>query len=83
MSGQVSIRKWGNTQGICIPKEIMKIFNWNISDTLLLKINGDELVIKKAFIHKSYEERLRENGGITNTVSDFDWGDPVGKEIIE
>ncbi len=36
---------------------------------------------KKQFVHKSFEERLAEyNGEIS--VCDFDWGEPVGRELL-
>ena len=42
---------------------------------------NDSIVLRKQFVHKTFEERLAEyNGEIT--VSDFDWGEPVGREIL-
>ena len=44
-------------------------------------MRDDEIVLKKTFKHKSFEERLAEyNGKIS--VGEFDWGDPVGKELV-
>jgi antitoxin MazE len=37
--------------------------------------------IGELFGHKSFEERLADYDGEI-TVSDFEWGEPVGKEII-
>ena len=81
MSEQVMIRPWGNSQGIRIPKSILEKLNISISDTLQLDVRDDAIVLKKAFKHKSFEERLAEyNGKIS--VEDFDWGEPMGKELI-
>lgn len=81
MSEQVMIRPWGNSQGIRIPKNILEKLNISISDTLQLDVKDDAIVLKKTFKHKSFEERLAEyNGKIS--VEDFDWGDPMGKELV-
>ena len=78
---QVTIRPWGNSQGIRIPKTILEEFNVGISDTLQIGIENDSIVLKKIFKHKSFEERVAEyNGEIS--VCDFDWGEPVGKEML-
>ena len=70
---QVAIRSWGNSQGIRIPKDVL--------EKMQLKIKDDAIVLKKQFVHKSFEERLAEyNGEIS--VCDFDWGEPVGREIL-
>ena len=44
--------------------------------------DNDQGIIKNKILrHKSFEERLAEyNGKIS--VGDFDWGEPVGKELI-
>lgn len=81
MSEQVMIRPWGNSQGIRIPKSILEKLNIGISDTLQLDVKDNEIILKKAFKHKTFEERVEEyNGEIS--VYDFDWGQPMGKEII-
>ena len=52
-----------------------------ISDVLDIEIKDDTIVLKKPFVHKTFEERLAEyNGEIT--VCDFDWGEPAGREIL-
>ena len=67
---QGAIRSWGNGQGIRIPKDVLD-----------LEIKDDTIVLRKQFVHKSFEERLAEyNGEIS--VCDFDWGEPVGREMV-
>jgi len=78
---QVAIRSWGNSQGIRIPKGILEKLNLKTSDILDLEIKDDTIVLRKQFVHKSFEERLAEyNGEIS--VYDFDWGKPMGREIL-
>ena len=78
---QVAIRSWGNSQGIRIPKEILEKLQLKVSDVLDITVENDTIVLKKQFVHKSFEERLAEyNGEIS--VCDFDWGEPMGREFL-
>ena len=78
---QVTIRSLGNSQGIRIPKDIPERLQLKVSDVLDIEIENDTIVLKKQFVHKTFEERLAEyNGEIT--VCDFDWGEPMGREIL-
>ena len=78
---QVAIRSWGNSQGIRIPKDILEKMQLKVSDVLNMEIENDSIVLRKQFVHKTFEQRLAEyNGEIS--VCDFDWGDPVGREEI-
>ena len=78
---QVAIRTWGNSQGIRIPKDILNKMKLNTSDILEIEIEKDAIVLRKKFTHKTFEERLAEYGGEIS-VSEFDWGEPVGREIL-
>lgn len=78
---QIALRPWGNSQGIRIPKSILEKLNINVSDTLQIDVVGDSIVLRKAFKHKTFEERLEEYDGKIS-ICDFDWGEPVGKEIL-
>ncbi len=50
--------------------------NEQVTDT-----DENEIFPKKDFQHKSFLVRLDEYGGKIE-VADFDWGDPVGREIL-
>ena len=78
---QVAIRAWGNSQGIRIPKSILEKMDLKTSDILEIEVEGGVIMLRKPFVHKTFEERLAEfNGEIS--VCDFDWGEPVGREIL-
>lgn len=81
MGEQVAVRPWGNSQGIRIPKNILEKLNINISDTLQIGIENDAIVLRKAFRHKTFEERMAEFDGKIS-ICDFDWGEPAGKELL-
>ena len=38
-------------------------------------------MLAKPFRHKTLEERAAEYGGQLNLDGEFDWGEPVGREI--
>ena len=78
---QVAIKTWGNSQGIRLPKSILQKLDIKVSDLLDIRVENNTIVLRKAFVHKSFEERLAEyNGKIT--VCDYDWGEPAGKEML-
>ena len=76
-----SVKAWGNSQGILLPKKLLAELHWNISDALELEICENELRIRKPFVHKTFEERLAEYDGKIE-ICDFDWGEPTGKEML-
>ena len=76
-----SLKTWGNSQGILLPKKLLAALNWNVSDPLEMEIIENELRIRKPFIHKTFEERLADYDGKIE-ICDFDWGEPSGKEIL-
>ena len=78
---QVAIRSWGNSQGIRIPKEIMNRRGLKVSDILDIAVEKDTIIMKKSFVHRSFEDRLAEYDGKIS-VADFDWGEPAGREML-
>ena len=58
----------------------------NVLDQKLLSELTDEQIkelLKKGFTfkHKTLEERIAEYGGTLSLDGEFDWGEPVGREI--
>ena len=81
MMDQVTLKAWGNSFGIRIPKQFMKLLNLKKEDILQMEATEDAIVIRKAFRHKTFEERLSDyNGEIS--VEAFDWGEPKGRELL-
>lgn len=75
-----NLQKWGNSQGIRIPKLIIDAVNWKDNEELTLDVRDDELVIRKAQERKSIEELFKDFDG-EYTAEEIDWGKPVGKEL--
>ncbi len=79
---QTQIKKWGNSQGIRIPKQILQKLDLKTSDLIDLSIEKDKLIIKKSKNHKrkSIVELFANYEGEYKT-QEIDWGEPMGDEI--
>ena len=91
---QTTIVKWGNSQGIRIPKAFLKSAHIAENDPVDMTLENEKIIISKktsAKKHKTTRERLIEFYGedfeqIKDQQSEqssaiIDWGGPVGKEI--
>ena len=77
------IQKWGNSQGLRFPKEILKKVHISIGDKVDISVKHDEIVIKPA-------TQIRGKYKLKDLVAKMpekykpreeDWGKPAGKEI--
>lgn len=78
---QVQVKAWGNSQGIRISKDIMQEANIAVDDILDLKVNNGMLTLVKPFRHKTLEERAADFNGKLNLDGEYEWGEPVGREV--
>ncbi len=82
-----TLQKWGNSQGIRIPKQIIKDLSLKENDILAIERIDDTIVFKKAKVHKSLKDRLEEFyhkpiSKIKKLIAEeIDTGSPVGEEI--
>lgn len=78
---EIRIQKWGNSDGIRIPKSILKSLNVKTNDVLNIEQQDEKIIItipKKKKI--SLAERFKNYNG-DNLAKDFSWDESVGKEI--
>ena len=78
---QTQVKAWGNSQGIRLPKEILQEASFFVDDVLDVKVTDGMITLSKPFRHKTLEERALEYGGKLKLDGEFDWGEPVGREI--
>ncbi|MDR1468884.1 MAG: AbrB/MazE/SpoVT family DNA-binding domain-containing protein [Spirochaetaceae bacterium] len=85
---QTTVVKWGNSQGIRIPKAFLKNIQVSENDPVDITLSDEKIIIKKIKYkeHKTTEERLAEfYGGNFDqehmVQKEIDWGQPIGKEI--
>lgn len=75
-----TIQKWGNSQGIRIPKFLLETVQWDENEQIELSTIGNKIIIEKATPRKSIKELF--NGYNEEYIPvEVDWGEPVGKEI--
>ncbi len=86
---QTAIRKWGNSQGIRLPKEVMAKMDLKENDEIGINVDNGKIIIEKinksrylnlkerleAFYHKPLDEIYVEN------TQEVDTGAPTGDEI--
>lgn len=78
---EARLQKWGNSDGIRIPSNILKSLNLKTNDKVDLKFENDSIIITKPKKEiKSLEERFAEYNG-ENLTKDFNWDEAMGKEI--
>ena len=78
---QTQVKQWGTSQGVRIPKEILEAAAISVDDVLDVKVSDGIITLTKPFRHKTLEERAAEYGGKLNLDGEYDWGEPVGREM--
>ncbi|MDR1363831.1 MAG: AbrB/MazE/SpoVT family DNA-binding domain-containing protein [Spirochaetaceae bacterium] len=83
-----TIVKWGNSQGIRLPKVFLQDINISENDMVDVLIENEAIVIKKIYgkKHLTTKERLTDFYGrnikdITKKQEEVDWGKSMGKEV--
>ena len=66
-----TISKWGNGQGIRLPKTLLELLKWENNDKLEIIVENENIRIKKVFANYEKEYQTQE----------IDWGEAEGKEI--
>ncbi len=75
-----TIQRWGNSQGIRLPKAILEMANLSESDTVELKVVDGKIIIEPAKEHRTLKERIAEYKG-DYQPHEWDTGTSVGKEV--
>jgi antitoxin MazE len=78
-----TIAKWGNSQGVRLPKQLLDSVNLSSNDIVDIVAQDGNIVIKKAAGRKPYktiQERFEGFEGEYQPIS-VNWGKPVGEEI--
>ena len=78
---QAQVKEWGNSQGIRLSKEILKSAGIAVNETLEVTVSDGVITLTKTFRHKTLEERAAEFNGELMLDGEYDWGEPVGREV--
>ena len=78
---EVRLQKWGNSDGIRIPKTFLKTLDIKTNDFLTIEQVEERIIITKSKNRKiSLKERFENYKG-DNLAKDFKWDSKVGREI--
>lgn len=75
-----SVRPWGNSQGIRIPKEFLSALRINPGDECTLRVENEQLILEKKVQRKSLMEYAKPFGGKLGPYEEFDFGEGIGIE---
>ncbi len=77
-----TIQKWGNSQGIRIPKMLLDSVNWSENEQIEIKVDNGKLIIEKTKDRKRKNiKELFKNYKRNYEPEKIDWGEPKGEEI--
>lgn len=80
---KTAITKWGNSQGIRLPKSILDAVSMREGEEVEIKAVDDTIVIypaKKALTLKDLFEGY-EPPEPSEPITEIDWGPPCGEEV--
>jgi len=75
-----SIQKWGNSQGIRIPKSILDELKWKENEDVMIMVQDNKLIIEKTEKRKNIKDLFKEYDEKYEPI-EIDWGEPMGDEI--
>lgn len=78
---QTQVKKWGNSQGVRLPKEVLEMASFSLNDVLNVNVSNGVIMLTREFKHKTLEERTAVFGGELNLDGEYDWGEPLGREV--
>lgn len=78
----LSIQKWGNSQGIRLPKHLLEYVKWSENEKLLVTVENGRVIIEKEdqSVKKNINELFKDFDGVYET-EEIDWGEAEGNEI--
>ena len=78
---QAQVKVWGNSQGVRIPKEVLQEAGIALNEFLNITVSDGVIKLEKTFKHKTLEERAAEFNGELGLDGEYDWGEPLGREV--
>ncbi len=78
-----TIQKWGNSQGVRIPKDILRQMSWETDQEieLITDVENGKLILAKVNNKNNYLEKLFEDFDGIYQTEELDWGDAQGDEL--
>ena len=76
-----TIQKWGNSQGVRIPKTILNNVKWSENEQITLTVDNGKIIMQKAKKERKNIKELFKDYNEEYEPVDVDWGEPEGEEI--
>lgn len=77
-----TLQKWGGSQGVRLPKQIIDEVSLAPGSEVEVTVRGDEIIIRKRRKYSSMTELFAGYKGDIKAPG-YEWGDDVGKEREE
>ena len=79
----VKIQKWGNSQGLRLAKNLLADAQLGVGDEVDIRVKDGTMIVTpaKRIRGKLHLEDLVANIPENYKTGEFDWGEPVGKEV--
>jgi len=85
---KTTLQRWGNSQGVRLPKSIIQSLGMTVGSTVIVEISGDQsqITIKPAKESRPVRGRYRIEDLIAESSpnafsGEHDWGSVQGKEV--
>lgn len=77
-----TIQKWGNSQGLRFPKNLLEAANISVGDEVVLSVKDGKIIVEPANkVRGRYNiEHLVAEMPADYKVEETDWGPPAGQE---
>lgn len=77
-----NIQKWGNSQGIRLPKYLLDSLNWSEDEEITIIAKNNSIIIEQAKPKKRPTiDELFENYSGDYQPGEIDWGEAQGQEV--
>lgn len=76
----ITLQKWGNSQGVRIPKVLLDLLQWGKDEKLNISTEGRKIVIEPANEPLTIQKLFARYKG-SYEGKEIDWGKQVGKEV--
>lgn len=77
-----TVRPWGNSQGIILPRNVLKMADIALQDTLEISVQEDGILLRKSKRPASLRDLFAGYKG-DYRPAEFDTGEPVGREVFD
>ena len=81
MTKTATVSKWGNAQAIRIPEAFCRQLGISIGDEVSIIIEEDRLVVRNSNQAYTLKARLKAWDGEGSSNKEYEWGEPVGREM--